>query len=123
VTREFFATARQVPVENLLLDTHNARIRSGSDQADCIARILRKPEQLIALAADIAENGLSTTPILVEPTDRRRYIVWDGNRRVTALKLLNDPNLCSVASLRRRFEAIRQKHAGSIPGRVDCLRF
>jgi len=121
VTREFFATARQVPVENLLLDTHNARIRSGSDQADCIARILRKPEQLIALAADIAENGLSTTPILVEPTDRRRYIVWDGNRRVTALKLLNDPNLCSVASLRRRFEAIRQKHAGSIPGRVDCL--
>ncbi|BDU15378.1 ParB N-terminal domain-containing protein [Lysobacter auxotrophicus] len=121
VTREFFATARQVPVENLLLDTHNARIRSGADQADCIARILRKPDQLIALAGDIAENGLSTTPILVEPTDKRRFIVWDGNRRVTALKLLNDPSLCPAASLRRRFEAIHQKHSQAIPARVDCL--
>lgn len=121
MTRAYFKTVRQVAVENLLLDTHNARIRSGADQADCIARILRKPDQLIALAADIAENGLSTTPILVEPSDKRRFVVWDGNRRVAALKLLNDPGLCPIAPLRRRFEAIARKHSQSVPKRVDCL--
>lgn len=119
MTRAKFNFVKDVPIQNLLLDMHNPRIRSGADQADCIARILRKPKLLIALASDIASEGLSTAPILVEPTERRRYRVWDGNRRVTALKLLNDPTLCHITALRHQIEGIRSRAVINIPSSVD----
>lgn len=121
VTRASFRVVEDVPVENLLLDLSNARIRSGQDQADCISRILRKESQFLALATDIAENGLSTAPILVQPGPKRTFIVWDGNRRVTALKLLNKPSLCPRTLIRKRLEILAQKHAKSIPNQIDVL--
>lgn len=121
MTRSHFVTVKSVPLEQLFLDVSNARIRGGADQADCIARILRKPKQLIALANDIAEHGLSTAPILVERTGRKKFVIWDGNRRITALKILNDPTTCKVVSLRHQFEAIRQRAKVPIPASVDVL--
>lgn len=99
----------------------NARIRAGADQADCISRIANgKEDQLVALAKDIAENGLSTAPLLVQPNADGQYIVWDGNRRVTALKLLDNPSLAPNAQLRKRFEALRKQYPQAI-GPVEVL--
>lgn len=121
MTRSSFQVVEDVPVENLLLDLGNARIRRGQDQADCISRILRKESQFLALATDIAENGLSTAPILVQPMTDRTFVVWDGNRRVTALKLLNKPSLCPRTLVRKRLEILVEKHAKSIPDRIDVM--
>lgn len=118
VTRASFELIANVPVESLLLDVSNARIRSGQDQPDCIARLIRKEAQFLALAKSIAEEGLSTAPILVQPSGRS-YIVWDGNRRVAALKLLNKPQLCPVAHLRRKLEHLREIHRATIPANID----
>jgi len=121
VTRKKFELRTGISVKDLLLDVSNARIRSGADQSDCIARIaMGKEEQLIALANDIAENGLSTAPILVRPEGIGQFVVWDGNRRVTALKLLHKPSLAPTAALKRRFESIKAKYPGS-PSKVDVL--
>lgn len=121
MTRASFETITGISVKDLLLDISNARIRNGADQADCIARIANgKDDQLIALASDIAENGLSTAPILAKKQDENRFVVWDGNRRVTALKLLDNPSLAPNAALRKRFENIKTKHS-KIPARVDVL--
>lgn len=121
MTRASFETTADVSVKDLLLDVSNARIRSGADQADCIARIAKgKEDQLVALASDIAENGLSTAPILAKRQADNRFVVWDGNRRVTALKLLDNPALAQDAALRKRFESIKARHP-SIPVAVDVL--
>lgn len=121
MTRKSFETIANVSVKDLLLDVSNARIRSGADQSDCITRIaVGKEDQLIALANDIAENGLSTTPILVRPEGNGQFVVWDGNRRVTALKLLNKPGLAPTASLKRRFEAIKLKYPRT-PSKIEVL--
>lgn len=121
MTRKSFVTKTNVSVKDLFLDVSNARIRSGADQSDCIARIaVGKEDQLVALASDIAENGLSTTPILVRPEGTGQFVVWDGNRRVTALKLLNKPSLAPTASLKRRFEAIKAKHPRT-PSKIEVL--
>lgn len=121
MTRTAFKVVANVPLDKLLLDTKNPRIRSGEDQEDCIARLLRKPRQLLALAKDIATNGLSTAPILVEPTGGKKFVVWDGNRRVTALKLLNDPALCPDKAMRTQLVAVAAKAAVPIPTAVDVL--
>ncbi|WP_268236959.1 ParB/Srx family N-terminal domain-containing protein [Luteimonas terricola] len=110
-----------MPLDRLLLDINNPRIRAGTDQPDCIERLLRKPKQLLALAKDIAANGLSTAPILVEPAKGKKFVVWDGNRRITALKLLNDPSLARSKALQAQFAGVAARAAVAIPERIDVL--
>ncbi|MDO5693552.1 MAG: ParB/Srx family N-terminal domain-containing protein [Pseudomonadota bacterium] len=119
--RKDFTLVPDVAVTNILLDTENARIRAGHDQKDCITRILRKPDQLLALAKSIVEDGLTTMPILVSPVKGDIYIVRDGNRRMTALKLLNDPELCPDPGIKVRFVQLRATNTGNIPEHVDVL--
>lgn len=120
MTRTAFKAVLAVPLSKLLLDTKNARIRAGHDQPDCIERLLRKPKQMLALAKDIAADGLSTAPILVEILPDNKYVVWDGNRRVTALKLLNRPALAGK-TLEPQFAAVAKKAAVPIPTKIDVL--
>ncbi len=122
MSRQDFKIVRNVSISRIDLDIKNARIRAGQDQPDCIQRILRKEDQLLALAQDIAEKGLSTMPILVSPAPRGRFIARDGNRRITALKLLNDPTRWSPdARLKDKFEAIRQQYLPNIPTHIDVM--
>lgn len=120
MSRKNFQTIPEVSISNILLDTNNPRIRDGSDQADCIARILRKEDHLKALMEDIAKNGLTTAPILVKPHDNK-YVVMDGNRRITALKLLNEPNLCPNSQLKNFTTDLKEKYAANIISKVDVL--
>lgn len=122
MSRRDFQLVNDVPVVDILLDVENARIRAGRDQADCIARILRKEEQLLALMENIAANGLTTIPILVSPADdRRRWVVRDGNRRITALKLLNDPSLSPAERLKPKIRALAKQYKSNIAATVDVL--
>lgn len=121
MSRKDFQEVRQVPLDDILLDVENARIRAGKDQADCVARIFRKEEQLLALMENIAIEGLTTVPILVSPTDDGRWIVRDGNRRVTALKLLNNPDLAPDQRARARIRTLAKTHGGNIDDKLDVL--
>ena len=114
-------TNKEVFVDDLLLDVGNARIRTGADQRDCIEKILSKEEQMITLIQDIAENGLTTMPILVQPLDNGKWLVWDGNRRATALKLLRHPERCPVEYLKPKIKKIADKFKDSILDKVECL--
>jgi hypothetical protein len=121
VSRADFKLVKNVPINDILLDVENARIRAGADQADCVARILRKEDQLVALAEDIFANGLTTMPILVSPLDKK-WVVKDGNRRIAALKLLNDPARWTQDSrVQARFQAIRDIDPSQVPTSVDVL--
>ncbi|MCW9790168.1 hypothetical protein [Escherichia coli] len=64
MARKDFTQQIDIPIQNILLDTENARIRAGRDQNNCISRILRKENQMLVLMEDIAENGLTTMPRL-----------------------------------------------------------
>ncbi|WP_158219334.1 MULTISPECIES: ParB/Srx family N-terminal domain-containing protein [unclassified Achromobacter] len=84
-------------------------------------RILRKSSQIVELARHIAQNGLSTIPILVSKDDKDNWVVRDGNRRIAALKLLLNPNLCQKEGLRQQFRNISETYKDKIPLAVDCL--
>jgi hypothetical protein len=120
MSRGDFQLLKDTPIVDLFLDEGNARIRDGRDQADCISKILRKEDQLMALMADIAENGLTTMPILVKPVGGK-LVVMDGNRRLTALKLLNDVHLCPVERLKSDIKQLQKRFAANIVSAVDVL--
>lgn len=91
---------RPLPVEQLLLDPANPRLES-------VAKITNQLELLTAMwremavsevALSIAENGFfEEEPLFAVPAPKEsgepRYWVVEGNRRLTAVKLLLDENL------------------------------
>ena len=118
MARSDFRVVSDVAVEDIMLDVHNARIRAGADQNDCIRRILRKRDQFLAICESIAKDGLTTMPILASPNEDGTYTVKDGNRRTTALKLLNNPDLCPEPDLVSKIVKIVAAHK-NFPSRVD----
>ncbi|WP_145578541.1 ParB/Srx family N-terminal domain-containing protein [Yersinia alsatica] len=120
MARKDFTLQQNIPIQNILLDTENARIRAGSDQNNCISRILKKEKQMLVLMEDIAKNGLTTMPIIVMPEGNGKLVVKDGNRRITALKLLNSPEICPEPHLIPSIKKIVEKYKNNIVSEVDC---
>lgn len=92
----------KVGINVLLINNNNPRLPPADDQQGAIDQLLGKYEPKIrAIARHIAENGLnpSTVPMVFR-TSEGKYIIKDGNRRMTAVKCLmypekvkNNPNL------------------------------
>lgn len=108
------ATApRSVNINDLVLDTHNPRVEPAAAQRDEMQKLLDDQKERIAfLAEDIIANGISPIDIaLVTPSkiEADKYIVLEGNRRLLALKILNNPrvlgDLTVSPSVRKRLEA------------------
>ncbi|MEI7087958.1 hypothetical protein WCU61_17985 [Pectobacterium versatile] len=121
MSRSDFVFQPNVSIDDILLDPQNPRIRAGEDQRDCISRVLRKEEQILRLMNSIALEGLSTMPILLMPDGNGKWIVKDGNRRITSLKLLNNPELCPLETLRSKIRLISKANEKNIPRYIDCL--
>jgi ParB-like nuclease domain len=121
MSRSHFTLVERVPVGDILLDVGNPRIRAGQDQRQCVERILRKLDHMTALMRDIAERGLTTMPIIVKPTADGHFVVMDGNRRITALKLLNSPETCPDERLKPMLRDLLKKNRATIPAVVDVM--
>ena len=116
-----------VDLAALDLDLRNPRIDPALHQTQAISEILqaerigeRIGEKIYSLAKSICELA-SVDPserliVIANPQSPGRYVVLDGNRRVTALKLLTEPTLLDrddigmPASLNRRMHALRNEY-------------
>ncbi|MCP1727259.1 hypothetical protein J2T60_001224 [Natronospira proteinivora] len=111
---------KTIRIADLELDPENPRIslRPGEDERRCIERLAHtEGPALLALCRDIAENGLGIDPIVVS-RDNDQWLVRDGNRRVTALKLLNNPDQSPpelATQVRRARDSITE-----IPKEIQC---
>jgi hypothetical protein len=87
-----------IEVERIFLYEENPRHEALDSQPEII-EYLCKDEQVLALARSIAAEGTNPLEIVglveIKSTGRSKksYVVWEGNRRVCAIKLLNDPDL------------------------------
>ncbi len=121
MSRSIFQPVKDVSISDLLLDTGNPRIRHGADQNDCIQRIARDRQNFTNLMSDIVSSGLSPEHIVVSPGENGKWIVRDGNRRVTALKLLNNPSLASFDSSLFAFVKRLAEGKENQLAAIDCL--
>lgn len=89
-----------VSVDNLLFDAQNPRLPKGVDgskDSEVISWMLADGTKTEVMES-IAENGyFGAEPMLVVPAQAQdRFVVVEGNRRLTALKLLKDPDLATT---------------------------
>lgn len=90
-----------VNIQQLKFDKLNPRLpkrlQGITDEAKIIDYML-KNGSILELMKSIAETGYSEAePLLVVlDADDKKYVVVEGNRRLTAVKLLNDPSLAKV---------------------------
>jgi hypothetical protein len=95
-------STQMIRVDRVFLDKHNPRHEPFEDQDDAIAYLCRE-EQVLPLAKDIVHNGLNPLELFaLLPDTEDTYFAAEGNRRLCALMLLNDPDL-APANLRVEF--------------------
>ncbi|UNU29099.1 ParB/RepB/Spo0J family partition protein [Aeromonas hydrophila] len=92
-----------IALSNLLLDLDNPRLPSFIDKNErSIIEYIAKNTSLEDLMSAISENGFFLGEPIVAIPSGDKYIVVEGNRRLTAVKLLNDISLLEKPSARMR---------------------
>jgi hypothetical protein len=120
-----------VPVVDLILDPKNARLgqEQPSQQAIYSALANQQGARIVELARDIVENGVDpiTLPAVVATDDRRRrYKVVEGNRRVLALKALDNPAIVTGALTPKEQKALSDlasRYAANAIEVLQCVLF
>jgi len=109
-----------LPVGQLLLDPTNPRHEPVRAQDEAITAIIEEQGlKLVALTADIAENGLSPIDRMMVIEEGRNYLVVEGNRRIAALKLLINPDLARGSTIAHRVKRIATERK-LVTTEVDC---
>ena len=104
------------------LEVNRANDRHGvlENETAAIAELFRLRDQHMRnLASDIVnENGIYDTP-LVMPNENG-FTVFDGNRRVTCLKLTINPHRAPSQDLQRFFQSLQDQWQGALPTQITC---
>lgn len=111
----------ELNVLDIYLDKQNPRHDPISDQTEIIKHLV-KNESVKVLAKDIAAHGLSPIELFaVFKDESRNYIAVEGNRRLCALTLLNDPERSPVGDI--GFFKRLKTDGTNIPSKVSCILF
>lgn len=103
---------RVLPLTALKINRANDRHGELENETAAIAWLFNNREQHMRnLAKDIVETSEIYEPPLVCP-DGDEFIVFDGNRRVTCLKVLEDSRKAPNVDLQKYFEELRKKWRG-----------
>ena len=101
-----------IKIANLHLDLKNFRFEEQHSQKEAIATMIAdQKDKLVVLAKDIMENGLNPIDQIIVvrmPEGTNQYRVLEGNRRVTCLKLICNPQQVSdeYPKIRRQFQRL-----------------
>lgn len=110
----------ELEIDALLVNQANDRHGEVGSEDLAIAELFRLHDaQMRRLAGDIAAVGAIYDPPLVMPFEGR-YVVFDGNRRVTCLKLLTNPERAPTAELRTFFARLRAGMQVELPSQLVC---
>jgi hypothetical protein len=120
------ARTESIRLLDLLVNTENYRFDPVTGQKEAIDGMIESQgEKLYVLAEHILKNGLNPNDrvqIVPSSHDPTRFIVLEGNRRVIALKLVDNPDLIDnpkYASLKKRFRKL-QAASTRLPNDIEC---
>jgi hypothetical protein len=118
---------QKVSVSNLQLDLENFRTGPATDQNAAIFAMIRKSaNKLKGLTTSISENGfldLEIPCVFPSPKDDGKFIVAEGNRRVSALKILKTPALAKNTALMADVKKLNAKSTQKLPSQIECAVF
>ena len=101
-----------VSLVNLIMDKTNPRHPDLNSQKEIIDWMIcgnnKIGEKLFNLAKDILKYGINPADkvVITKEKNDKDYIVLEGNRRVTAIKLLNNPDIAPNDVWKKKFRSI-----------------
>lgn len=114
---------KNIKVNQLLFDSYNPRVPKeiqGNKKEEKIIEYMVKFGNVTELMLSIAEIGYSDAePLLVVKDVEEKYVVVEGNRRLAALKLLNNPSLTDLRT--KAINEIIEAAQVEIPTEVPCI--
>jgi len=124
-------THKTVEFESLTLNRKNFRFGEFDSEADVIQiMITDQKDKIFALAKDIAFNGLNPGESLFVAQDAKnkgRYIVLEGNRRITALKILKNPEILEQTDFSSKKTEVQgwlgNNKVQPLPDKISCVIF
>jgi hypothetical protein len=116
--------AQPIPIERLLLDENNPRFLRPRPQDEILSELAAQRKTL-KLAAHIALNGLNPLDqagVVPSKDKPDRYVVHEGNRRLAAVRLLNNPHL-APKPYSARYDRLCRQGGAPIPQTLGCVVF
>ncbi|WP_160121775.1 hypothetical protein [Rhodovarius lipocyclicus] len=111
---------RNIPLSSLMVNRANDRHGELENETAAIAWLFKEREQHMRnLTKDIVDRGEIYEVPLVGP-EKSQFIVFDGNRRVTCLKLLDDPRRAPTVELQAFFKEQRACWRGAFLKDIQC---
>lgn len=116
-------------LEELLLDLENPRISKSDSQRGALQKIIEDQDvKLVVLADSIVSDGLNPMDrwlVIKSAAERGRYVVLEGNRRLAALRILNNPRVLNDlevrAPVKRRLQTIANEFDLNTIEPIDCF--
>jgi hypothetical protein len=111
---------RMLVLDSLVVNPANDRHGELENETAAIARLFALREQHMRnLTKDLVTKGEVLEPPLVFPKGDK-FIVADGNRRTTCLKLLGNPRRAPTVELQQFFAEQKKAWRGKFPDRIQC---
>lgn len=111
---------RYIALDSLQVNRANDRHGELENETAAFAWLFNNLEQRMKnLANDIVTQGVIYEPPLVSPSEGH-FVVYDGNRRVTCLKLIQNPRKAPTIELQEFFEKLKQRWVGDFPNHLEC---
>jgi hypothetical protein len=123
--RELLMKTKTIKINSLLLNLDNSRFpETPESQREAIIQMVNiQGDRIVSLARDIIENGLDPSEnIIVHKGSDGKSVVMEGNRRLTTLKLLNQPDLIPANNTTNKIKKILQTNP-DIPDSLSCVVF
>jgi len=116
-----------IHLDNLILDNKNPRLplsfKESERSEDSIINWMLEDASIIELMLAIGENDffIGEALLVIDNLDNYgKYIVVEGNRRLTSLKLLQNPSLAKIHN--RKIEKVLEE-TEKRPSEIPCIKF
>jgi hypothetical protein len=111
---------RKISLKALLVNRANDRHGELENETAAIAWLFREREtHMKNLAKDLVEEGEVYELPLVSP-EGAKFVVFDGNRRITCLKLIAEPRRAPSVELQSYFKELKVRWKGAFLNQVSC---
>lgn len=116
------SNTQMIHIDLLQVNPNNDRHGEVTNEANAIKTLLDSlPGKMKKLAKDIAQTGQLFMMPMVSPTTPPLHLVHDGNRRVTCLKLLQNPHHAPTEEWQFFFSKVAKEAKAELPKEVNCL--
>jgi hypothetical protein len=110
---------RHLSLSSLVVNPANDRHGELENETAAIAQLFASQEQHMRnLARDLVTKGEVFEPPLVFPKDEK-FVVADGNRRTTCMKLLASPRRAPTVELQKYFADLKAEWKGEFPEKIE----